>query len=130
MTPLEISCTVATTARDGIILAHGGSAVGYALHLREGKLLFAVRNGNHLDQVAVEFPNSDAPVAVIASLDPDEKLRLKVGDLPESVAAGRLLSRQPQEALCVGLDDGVPVTDYSGSGPLVGRVEDLRITTP
>jgi arylsulfatase A-like enzyme len=130
MTPLEISCTVATTARDGIILAHGGSAVGYALHLREGKLLFAVRNGNHLDQVAVEFPNSDAPVAVIASLDPEGKLRLKVGDLPESVAAGRLLSRQPQEALCVGLDDGVPVTDYSGSGPLVGRVEDLRITTP
>lgn len=130
MTPLEISCTVATTARDGIILAHGGSAVGYALHLREGKLLFAVRNGNHLDQVAVEFPNSDAPVAVIASLDPEGKLRLKVGDLPESVAAGRLLSRQPQEALCIGLDDGVPVTDYSGSGPLVGRVEDLRITTP
>jgi hypothetical protein len=130
MTPLEISCTVATTARDGIILAHGGSAVGYALHLREGKLLFAVRNGNHLDQVAVEFPISDAPVAVIASLDPEGKLRLKVGDLPESVAAGRLLSRQPQEALCVGLDDGVPVTDYSGSGPLVGRVEDLRITTP
>lgn len=127
-TPLEISCTVATAARDGIVLAHGGSAVGYALHLREGKLFFAVRNGDQLDQVAVDFPNSDAPVTVAASLDPDGKLRLKVGELPESVAAGRLLSRQPQEALSIGMDDRVPVTKYSNSGMFAGRVENLRIT--
>jgi hypothetical protein len=128
-TPLEISCTIATAARDGIVLAHGGSAVGYALHLREGKLLFTVRNGDKVDQVAADFPNSDTPLAVTASLDPDGKLRLKVGEQPESVAAGTLLSRQPQEALCIGLDDRAPVANYSGSGLFVGSVENLRITT-
>ena len=127
--PLEISCTVATAARDGIVLAHGGNAVGYAIHLRNGKLLFEIRNGTKLDQVAADFPNSVNPVNITASLDPEGKLRLKVGDQPESIGSGTQLSRQPQEALCVGMDDMIPVSNYSDNGSFAGRVENLRITT-
>ncbi len=42
--PFTVSCTIATKQRDAILIAHGGSSNGYALHLRDGVVIFSVRN--------------------------------------------------------------------------------------
>lgn len=39
-----ITCTIDTTQRDAVILAHGGIAAGYALHLKGGYVVFTVRS--------------------------------------------------------------------------------------
>ncbi len=49
--PFTILCHVDTDQRDTIILAHGGTALGYALYLKAGHVVFGVRTGKGGDQI-------------------------------------------------------------------------------
>ncbi|MFO0867760.1 MAG: sulfatase-like hydrolase/transferase [Pirellulales bacterium] len=126
-----IQLQVVTEARDGILLAHGGSAVGYALHLRDGQLVFSTRDRGQQHHVATAFPPAGQPQRIKASLDAAGVMRLQVGDgaVVQEKCLG-LLSRQPQEDFCLGRDDGAPVTDYAPAAPLRGQISELRFTSP
>ena len=130
--PFTISCTVETSQRDTIILAHGGLSAGYALHLKGGRVAFLVRTG-----AGPEFTEITAPVdfpgtaRLTASLAADATLTLQVGDHPAVTAkAAKILVRQPQEDFCLGHDNGKPVASYTGTGPFHGRITGLKITRP
>jgi arylsulfatase A len=123
-----ISCTVDTELTDTVVLAHGGSGLGYALHLKGGKVVFSVRTGAE----AVTEVTSDAikgPVKVVASLAGDGAMTLTVGDQKAVTGkAGGLIPRQPQEDFCLGHDGGQPVATYSAGKPFAGTVADLKVT--
>lgn len=126
-----LTCTVTTDKRDGILVAHGGSAVGYALHLRNGKLVFTTSDQGRLHHVEAAFPASNDPRRVAASLAKDGTLSLRIADEPAVVAKSPgPLSRQPKEAFCVGIDAEQPVTNYSSATLFAGRVTDLKIVFP
>ena len=128
--PFTITCSVTTAQRDGIIVAHGGSAVGYALHLRDGFVVFTIHDKGGATQVESALSPSEEPRRIVASLAKDGTLKLQVGDQPAVTAPGPgLLSRQPQEDFCVGHDNGKPVTTYAANTLFQGGITDLQVAT-
>lgn len=130
--PFTIACTVETKQRDTILLAHGGLAAGYALHLRGGHVAFLVRTGAGVEfteiTTSADFPET---ARITATLAADGTMTLKVGEQPAVTGkAAKLLARQPQEDFCLGHDNGKPVADYTGKGAFQGRITGLKVTTP
>lgn len=128
----SIQVTVATDQRNGIVLAHGGTAVGYALHLRDGKLTFSLRERTDGEShCSAPFPADGKPHKISASLDRSGTLTLQVDDQPPATAkCSGLLTRQPQEDFCVGLDNGAPLTNYATSEKFPGQITDLKVFVP
>jgi hypothetical protein len=106
------SVTLAKTKTNGVILSQGGSRLGYALYLDEGKPVFAVRNSRGVHEI--RGPEVAAGKHELqARLSNDGKLQLQV----DGVSAGAdvacpLLPGQPGEGLLVGRDDGGSVGSY------------------
>jgi arylsulfatase A-like enzyme len=130
--PFTFSCAVETAETDGVILAHGGSAVGYALHLRAGRAVFAIRSG--AGDKLTEVSSSAAfisPARITISLAADGTMSLKVADQPAVTGkAPGLIGREPQEDFCVGHDNGRPTANYSNNAAFKGRITELKFTSP
>ena len=124
---LTITCQVETKASEGVILAHGGSAAGYALYLKGGRPVFAVRQGAEV----VRITASDVPagrMAIEARLLPDGSMTLSING--RQVASGKTsgpLKRQPQEDFCLGHDNRVPVDAYDGQSRFSGTIERVQV---
>ena len=124
----SLTYRVETELRETIILAHGGSALGYALHMKDGRVVFSVRTS--MDRVTdVQSEPIQGAVAIKASVAKDGTLALTVGDQKAVTAkAPGPIPRQPQEDFCVGLDNGQPVAMYSKGKPFAGKLTDLSVT--
>jgi arylsulfatase len=125
--PLWISVEVEPQTRDGVIVAHGGSATGYALHLSDGKLVFTVRQRKQ--PVAITASETPAGrLAIQARLAADGAMTLVING--KQAAAGKspgLFPVQPQEHFCIGFDDGQPVGDYGVENRFSGKIENLTV---
>jgi hypothetical protein len=125
--PFTVECTIQTKARDGILVAHGGASVGYALHLKDGNVIFAIRNKSGVEQVETALPNNSIPCNIVATIHNDGSLRLQVADQAEVTAKGSgLIPNQPKEDFCIGHDNGVPVVEYSVTSTFQD-VEKIRV---
>ena len=126
--PITITCEVEPKSPDGVIVAHGGKAVGYSLYLKSGRLMFTVRAGKEPTSIAAnETPAGH--FSVEATLAAGGQMRLAING--KEVATGKnagLLHRQPQERFCVGFDDAVPVADYGGKAKFEGTIAHLKVT--
>ncbi|MCX7048935.1 MAG: Gfo/Idh/MocA family oxidoreductase [Candidatus Sumerlaeota bacterium] len=122
-----ISCIVETDQKDAIILAHGGSVIGYALHLKNGRVCFAVRTAT--DKVTeISSGELKGATRIVASLAADNTMKLTVGDQPAATGkAPGLISHQPQEDFCLGHDNKVPVATYTAKAPFKGSISGLTI---
>ncbi len=127
---LTIQCDVETKARDGVIVAHGGAAVGYTLYLKEGRVVFAVRQPAK-EVVRITSPSAIGDKTLIeARLSADGTMKLSLDG--KEVATGKSdgpLKRQPAEAFCLGHDDGQPVDDYDGKKLFQGTIRNLKVRT-
>jgi len=124
-----LSCTVAGTQANTVLVAHGGVQVGYALHIREGKLTFSIRRAtDDNSEVSLPAPTDGQPHRVRAGLTKDGKLLLQLDDQPEVMIQGTgLLGKQPAEDFCVGHDAANPAAKYSQPAPFRGNLVDLTI---
>jgi uncharacterized Zn-binding protein involved in type VI secretion len=126
--PFTVSVDVEPQARDGVIVAHGGNTTGYALHLRDGKLVFTVReNKEPVAIVANETPAGR--FSAEARLAADGAMTLAING--KQAAGGKApgpLPVQPQENFCVGFDDAQPVGDYGSHARFSGKIENLKIS--
>ena len=127
---VTVACEVETDAKDGVIVAHGGSAVGYTLYLKDGHAVFAV----HQSGKAIVRITSSAAIGPRASLEarigPKGELALLIDG--RQVAKGKIsgpLARQPAEAFCVGHDEQVTVDEYDGTRPFQGTIQRLKVET-
>jgi arylsulfatase A len=125
-----LSCRVETELPDTIILAHGGNAAGYALYLKQGRVVFAVRTGRNA-LTEVQSQPIKGPVKITATLATDGTMTLTVGEQAAVTAkAPSLVPRQPAEDFCLGHDNGQPVATYSQVKPFEGKLTDLKVTVP
>jgi len=125
-----ITCQVEPKSPNGVIVAHGGSSVGYSLYLKDGRLVFAVRTGGA--KIARITADQAVPgrLAVEARLAADGAITLAInGRTAATGRAGGTLGRQPQEEFCVGHDNRVPLDDYDGKSRFDGALSDLKGTT-
>jgi arylsulfatase A-like enzyme len=125
--PLVISAEVEPKSPTGVIVAQGGSAFGYALHLLDGKPVFTVReHGRPVSITAAEAPSGRFHLE--ARLARDGAITLMVDG--KTVASGKapgLITEQPREDLCVGFDNGRPVGDYDGKPHFRGAISQLKV---
>lgn len=112
---------------EGVLVAQGGSAAGYALFQREGQLTFAIRRQGRLSSISGPLPASVAAVSV--TLHDDGRV-VAHGD-GERLFSGRvpgLLDAMPIDGLQVGRDTGGLVGDYSDQFPFDGKIQRVNIT--
>ncbi len=127
--PITISCDVTTPAKDGVIIAHGGVGVGYALVLKNGRVLWMVRSGRETVTTIEAAKTFEGKLHVEARLAKDYAMTLLIND--QTVATGKaaaLIPNQPAENFCVGFDDKMPVGNYEGAKHLSGTIENLRVS--
>lgn len=116
-----------SAAADGLIVAHGGSAVGYSLYIRNGELTFAVRQtASRIERTSIKIPNSNE-LRISAQLDGEGQVSVTVnGQMAESKVKG-LLPRHPQEDLCISSDNGNPVDTAAPENGVRGNLISLNI---
>ena len=66
------------TPGNGVLVGHGGTAHGYALFVREGRPVFALRRKNKLTEVVGPKTLGEGPVRVSGQVDAKGALRLLV----------------------------------------------------
>jgi len=124
---LSISAQVEPKSPAGVIVAQGGSACGYALHLRDGKPVFTVREHSQpVSITAAEAPSGSFHLE--ARLARDGAMTLAVDG--KTVAIGKapgMIETQPHEDFCVGFDNGRPVGDYDGKPHFRGTISQLKV---
>ncbi len=125
---LTVTCAVETAAPDGVIVAQGGIAAGYALIIKAGRVAWLVRT-SRTEVTTVTGPQPVAgPLRLEARLLPDKTMILSINGQP--VANGKapgLIPSQPAEEFCIGFDSKMPVGDYDGAKMLDGTISDLRV---
>ena len=126
---LTIAAEIETKAHEGVIVAQGGNTTGYALHLRDGKLVFTVRERKQATDITADETHP-GKFAVEARLAADGAMTLTIDGrkVAEGKAAGPL-PFQPQENFCVGDDDGNPVGDYGKPTRFSGTIKNLSVVT-
>ena len=126
--PFSVHCTIEAKNAKGIILAHGGSAVGYALYAKEGEIVFAVRRSSREIQRLSCRADDDGPLKIMASLDEKGTLSLSLNGNPaKTMASSGLLPNHPQEDFCLGHDNRNPLDEQAAAGRFNGKISDVRV---
>ena len=120
----EIRATISGERSKGVILSHGGSAVGYALYVKDGRVVFTIR-ANEVHRLSQALPAGKC--TILARLNADGSAMLQVNDSKLDGKAA-LLSRHPMEGLCVGHDDLNPVDPDAPGGRFTGSIGAINVT--
>jgi arylsulfatase A-like enzyme len=125
---LAVSAQIEAGAPEGVIVAHGGQANGYALYLHEGKLAFALRAARQLTVATATKALAPGPHKVEAKLAADGRITLIVDGQPagEGQAPG-VIQKQPGEGLTVGNDGRAAVGEYTAPNEFTGKVENVSV---
>jgi len=111
---------------DGMILARGGKAQGYALWLKQGRPVFTVVGGSK--PITIEAKEAVTGWAtVLGTITSDRKATLHVdGRLVAEAALPSLIGRNPNDAMQVGADLGSPVVEPAPP-KFTGWIERVRL---
>jgi hypothetical protein len=127
-TPLAVEAWVRAERPDGVILAHGGSRLGYVLFLKEGKPCFAVRNNNQLGMASGQEKVPEGWVHVAGVLTKDKELQIFVNGQPAGTGkAPGLIAEDPSNAMEIGEDASSAVGDYETPFSFTGVIDEVRV---
>ncbi len=111
-----------------VVLAHGGSAVGYSLYLDGSELVFAVATGkNHIERIKTPAPAGK--FAFVAGMDDKGNLFVQLGDneTVRSQTGGHWITKWPAGDLSIGFDHGKPVDPKAPKGEFKGNLVNLEV---
>jgi arylsulfatase len=118
-----VTVELAQFAENGVLLAQGGTAHGFSLYLKEGRLTFALRRANKLATVISPEKLPAATKQVTARLAKDGTVALTADGRPLATPQTLgLLARQPADGLEVGRDSNGAVGDYAAPFAFGGRI--------
>ena len=110
---VSISATIHAKKPNGVIIAQGGSLVGYSLYLKDGRLVFGVRVKNKLKELKSDMDVTGKETMVSARLDKNGTRTLIVNGKKYSTD-GPKLDPQPAMGLSTSEDQGPNVGSYKG----------------
>ncbi|MEN8865814.1 MAG: sulfatase [Akkermansiaceae bacterium] len=114
-----------------VLMAHGGTQVGYGLYLKDANLVFAVSTGKgHLERIQASV--DPGKVEFLAGLDVNGRLFLKVGERQpiQSDKGNHWITRVPAENFSVGFDDGHAVDSQAPKSRFSGKLLKIRVKAP
>ncbi len=126
--PLAVEAWVKADKPNGVVLARGGPAHGYALVLTGGQPRFAVRAENKVAFVTAKGKVAGGWVHLAGVLTADKKLKIFVdGKLAATGKAHSLITAEPVQALQIGADDEGAVGEYTSPFVFTGLIDEVRI---
>ena len=127
-TPLTVEAWVMAEQPTGVVLARGGGAQGYVLHLVDGRPHFSVRADAELSSVAAKEKVGGRWVHLAGVLTADKNLQIFVdGVLAATAPAPSLITKDPQEAMEIGADEQTEVGNYAGPQGFTGLIDEVRV---
>jgi arylsulfatase len=125
---IVIEAAITKMATDGVIVAQGGTAAGYSLYLKDGKLCFATRHSS--DRTVIESAGALPPstMRVTATMKKDGTVTLTADG--KEIASGKVpgpIQRMPQDGLQVGQDKGGAVGDYAAPFRFGGEIGEVTV---
>jgi outer membrane protein assembly factor BamB len=125
-TPLTIGAWVKSEDGNGVIVARGGSGIGYALYTNKGRPGFAVRTGGKVHVASARKKISNNWTHVAGILGPNGTMQLLIDGKVAAQAKGALISGDPQEPGEIGDDFDSTVHSYGRTG-FSGVIDEVRI---
>lgn len=125
---LTVEAWVSAVRPNGVIVARGGPAEGFALTIQQGKPIFAVRANSELATVEGEQRIIGGWHHVVGVVTSDKEMRLYVDG--RRVAEGKtssLLTKDPAQGLEIGVDAGSPVGNYESPNGFSGIIDEVRL---
>ncbi|MBL7115544.1 MAG: PQQ-binding-like beta-propeller repeat protein [Kiritimatiellae bacterium] len=125
---LTVEAWLKTSARDGVVIARGGPANGYALILDKGKPTFVVRSDGNIATTTADITITTEWVHLAAMLTKDNKLKIYVDGFLEG--EGEIygpISAIPMQGTEIGADAGGSVGNYPTPSLLAGTIDEVRI---
>ncbi|MBG87587.1 MAG: arylsulfatase [Verrucomicrobiales bacterium] len=124
--PFSINAAVDASKPEGVIVAHGGSVVGYSLYVKNGQCVFSIRRANdQLHQVKTAIAGGRS--VIHAGLNKQGMLTIQINEGERAEAKGGLLPRHPSESLCIGHDDRNPVDGNAPKPRFNGRLVKISV---
>ncbi len=126
--PLTVMAWVRPERPDGVVLAHGGSVMGYTLFLRDGMPQFTVCLSSKRGTAAGKSKLDADWTHLAGVLTASAELRLYVnGELAGTAKAPGLLPKIPANPMQVGGDEESQVGDYENGLPFKGVLDEVRV---
>jgi arylsulfatase len=127
--PFAVSASVEINGQDGIIVAHGGLAVGYALFIEDGKPAFCVRTSREKEvTIRGDEKLSRGSVKILGELGKGGGMTLSVnGEVAATGRSGGWITEHPAEPLSVGRDERMAVGSYEAPFPFRGEIREVRV---
>jgi arylsulfatase len=124
----SMTIRLAEAGTQGVLVAQGGSAAGYAVYQKDGKLWFAQRRNGKLFSISGHAPT--AATTLSFRLNADGTVEIRSGD--HSLLSGKVpgpLQTMPLDGLQVGKDTEGKVGDYEGQADFAydGRIQSVEI---
>lgn len=125
---LTIEAWIAANSPNGVIVARGGPAEGFALTLETGKPTFHIRAGGQLTTISGPKRIVGGWHHVVGVIDTDKKMRLHVdGELAAEGVASSLISKDPAQGMEIGDDAAGSVGEYPSPFPFGGIIDEVRL---
>lgn len=124
----EISVEISKSARNGVLIAQGGTSHGYSLYLNDGVLTFATRHGGKLSVVAADGALGDKSAQVTVTLNKGGRVELRSGG--DRIGSGTVpgsLKSMPLDGLQVGSDKTGAVGEYEAPFSFEGTIASARV---
>ena len=114
-------------AKDGVLVAQGGSSIGYALFLADNQLHFTVRSRAGTATASTPGLRAGRHTA-IARLDATGAPTLQLDGAPVATTTTRVrITAQPADGLDAGSDTGGAVGPYATPNKFTGTIEALTL---
>jgi uncharacterized sulfatase len=110
-----IDATIESIGKDGVILAQGGDKAGYALYIRDGKLVLGVRRDWKLTEAVTSVFPVGSSIAVAATIGQTGKMTISLAGKQVATADAKGMLTQPGDGLQVGDDLIKPVGKYTAT---------------
>ncbi len=123
---IQANFDVAQEPPVGVIVAQGGTALGFTLYVDDSKPSFLVRTQEGV--FTVTGPKlSKGKHSLTARLSSSGELSMELNGKEVGKAAGNVIEKQPVDGLNVGMDDAGAVGDYESPNAFNGTVESVTI---
>lgn len=126
--PLTVEAWITSTNPNGVVVARGGPAEGFALTLENGKPAFLIRAQSQLTSIVGAKRIVGGWHHLVGVLDGSLGMQLYVdGELAAEGRATSMLTKDPAQGLEIGNDAGSAVGEYQLPNQFVGIIDEVRL---
>jgi len=123
---VTITAAFDSKGRDGVILAQGGDRQGYALYIRDGKLILGVRNDWKLTEAVADEKLAPGLSNVVATISKQGEMKVSLNGRSVANADAACVLAKAGDGLQVGDDKIKPVGKYTIT-TFAGTITDLEL---